>query len=380
MSLSSSIRILHPPTSSTRNTSSSHAKHQGHTPYIGNEQHHNSSLTILILNQKKKAMSKQSSQRLPAPSLFVGPPSHNASNASLTRANTDTSQNSRTVPSSTIPGPSSPSLNHAPLSRSNTAASRQNANLSRQNTNLSRQTTRDAISRQNTNLLQQRPDGLQVPEDSTGTGTGTGTGGGGVGLANTTIDEEVKRQRPRRGTAVLDAHWAALQSTLSDIELSAGSSAHVFGTGHAKALEELRAAQVELARAWGQTDSEDASTLPTKEKKSPDTAQRNSKDTSNKETQEKQHQSNKEQEKQAEQNERKLSTATTLDLTSAARRREASDKYFAAVKEGVAEVVRKLDGVADAMREVEMQSRDIWGDDGKESSEMTESEFGSLSS
>ncbi|KAG9512793.1 hypothetical protein KCV07_g9182, partial [Aureobasidium melanogenum] len=319
-------------------------------------------------------MSKQSSQRLPAPSLFVGPPSHNASNASLTRANTDTSQNSRTVPSSAIPGPSSPSPNATSLSRSNTAASRQNANLSRQN-------TRDALSRQNTNLSQQRPDGLQVPEDNaTAEKGGAATAGGGVGLASTTIDEEVKRQRPRRGTAVLDAHWAALQSTLSDIELSAGSSAHVFGTGHAKALEELRAAQVELARAWGQTDSEDTSTLPTKEAKSPDTAQRNnSKDTPTKETQDR-HQSNKEQEKQAEQNERKLSTATTLDLTAAARRREASDKYFAAVKEGVAEVVRKLDGVADAMREVEMQSRDIWGDDGKDSSEMTESEFGSLSS
>ena len=326
-------------------------------------------------------MSKQSSQRLPAPSLFVGPPSHNASNASLTRANTDTSQNSRSVPSSAIPGPSSPSLNHAPLSRSNTTTSRQNNPLSRQNTNLSRQNTRDALSRQNTNLSQQRPDGLQVPEDPPAAGETRGAGGG-VGLATTTIEEEVKRQRPRRGTAVLDAHWAALQSTLSDIELSAGSSAHVFGTGHAKALEELRAAQVELARAWGQTDSEDLSTLPTKEARSPNIAQqRNSKDASKEATQDK-HQSNshKEQEKQAEQNERKLSTATTLDLTSAARRREASDKYFAAVKEGVAEVVRKLDGVADAMREVEMQSRDIWGDDGKESSEMTESEFGSLSS
>lgn len=253
--------------------------------------------------------------------------------------------------------------------------------MSRQNTNLSRrETQRDgALSRQNTNLSQTlRPDGLQVPEDN---GT-AGEKAGGVGLANTTIDEEVKKQRPRRGTAVLDAHWAALQSTLSDIELSAGSSAHVFGTGHAKALEELRAAQVELARAWGQTDSEDTSTLPTKETKSPDTTttttQRNSKEHTTKEKD--QSNNHKEQEKQAEQNERKLSTATTLDLTSAARRREASDKYFAAVKEGVAEVVRKLDGVADAMREVEMQSRDIWGDDGKDSSEMTESEFGSLSS
>jgi len=226
------------------------------------------------------------------------------------------------------------------------------------------------LSRQNTNISI-RPDGLQVPEEN----TQAAAGGVGLGLANTTIDEEVKRQRPRRGTAVLDAHWAALQSTLSDIELSAASSAHVFNSNHAKALEELRAAQVELARAWGQTDAEDVSTLP-----SPDL--RMNKENGTKKDEDKQHHGNhhKDQEKQAEQNERKLSTATTLDLTSAARRREASDKYFAAVKQGVADVVRKLDGVADAMREVEMQSRDIWGDDGKESSDMTESEFGSLSS
>lgn len=226
------------------------------------------------------------------------------------------------------------------------------------------------MSRQNTNISI-RPDGLQVPEEN----TQAATGGVGLGLANTTIDEEVKRQRPRRGTAVLDAHWAALQSTLSDIELSAASSAHVFNSNHAKALEDLRAAQVELARAWGQTDAEDVSTLP-----SPDL--RMNKENGAKKDEDKQHYGNphKDQERQAEQNERKLSTATTLDLTSAARRREASDKYFAAVKDGVADVVRKLDGVADAMREVEMQSRDIWGDDAKESSDMTESEFGSLSS
>jgi hypothetical protein len=317
-------------------------------------------------------MSKQSSQRLPAPALFVGPPSHNASNVSLKRADTDTSQNSRAVPSSSIPGASSPSLTQTPLSRSNTGLSRQNTNLSRQNTNLSRQNTRDALSRQNTNIsIQPRPDGLQVPEENT-----QAAGGIGLGLANTTIEEEVKRQRPRRGTAVLDAHWAALQSTLSDVELSAASSAHVFNINHAKALEELRAAQVELARAWGQTDTEDVSTLPSASELKTNKEQAAKKD------EDKQHHGNhhKDQEKQAEQNERKLSTATTLDLTSAARRREASDKYFAAVKEGVADVVRKLDGVADAMREVEMQSRDIWGDDAKESSELTESEFGSLNS
>ncbi|KAI4717634.1 hypothetical protein E4T48_06166 [Aureobasidium sp. EXF-10727] len=310
-------------------------------------------------------MSKQSSQRLPAPSLFVGPPSHNASNASLARANTETSQSSRTIPSSAIPGPTSPSLHQGNLSRSNTGLSRQPTNLSRQNTRdaLSRQNTRDAVglSCQNTSLSQQRPDGLIPPEDKE---TSQQTQATGVGLQTNPEDQETKRQRPRRGTAVLDAHWAALQSTLSDIELSAGSSAHVFGSGHATALEELRAAQVNLARAWGQTD--EGTTAPS----SPSATKRETQQTN----------THQDQEKAAEQNERKLSTATTLDLTSAAKRREASDKYFAAVKEGVAEVVRKLDGVADAMREVEMQSRDIWGDDGKDSSEMTESEFGSLSS
>ncbi|TIA25052.1 hypothetical protein D6C81_02096 [Aureobasidium pullulans] len=316
-------------------------------------------------------MSKQSSQRLPAPSLFVGPPSHNASSASLTRANTDTSQTSKpAVPSSQIPGPASPSLNQGNLSRTNT-------NLSRQGTRdqLSRQNTRDQLSRSNTNLSV-RGGGGNGGETAQNNQQEEGTTGP-VGLSNTTISEEVKRQRPRRGTAVLDAHWAALQSTLSDIELSAGSSAHVFGEGHAKALEELRQAQVELARAWGQTDAADTDITETKDKRNSKESKKE-KDNTDGKSNPPQNKHDKNEKEMSEQAQRKLST-TTLDLTSAAKRRETSDKYFAAVKSGVAEVVRKLDGVADAMREVEMQSRDIWGDgDGKGSD--GSSGFGSLSS
>ncbi|KAI5203361.1 hypothetical protein E4T39_04172 [Aureobasidium subglaciale] len=307
-------------------------------------------------------MSKQS-QRLPAPSLFVGPPSHNASNASLSRANTTASQSSRpTVPSSQIPGPGSPSLSHAQLSRTNTRDGISRTNTRDTRDPLSRTQTRDGLSRTNTNLSI-RPDGLLSPS------TAEDKEREGVGLANTTVNEEVKRQRPRRGTAVLDAHWAALQSTLSDIELSASSSAHVFNPAHAKALEELRAAQVELARAWGQTD--DSTALSASTSASPSKKPHPSKDQQNKAGHE---------HDEHHEGGRKLSTTTTLDLNDAAKRREASDKYFAAVKGGVQEVVRKLDGVAEAMREVEMQSRDIWGGGEGESSELTESEFGSLGS
>ncbi|KAI5197564.1 hypothetical protein E4T38_07942 [Aureobasidium subglaciale] len=308
-------------------------------------------------------MSKQS-QRLPAPSLFVGPPSHNASNASLSRANTNASQSSRP----TIPGPDSPSLSHSQLSRSNTRDGVSRTNTRDTRDPPSRTQTRDALSRTNTNLSI-RPDGLHPPTSTTQDEREAKEG---VGLANTTVNDEVKRQRPRRGTAVLDAHWAALQSTLSDVELSASSSAHVFNSAHAKALEELRAAQVELARAWGQTD--DSTTLP-----SSTSASASSPTKKHSTAKDQQHKNNNENEEYNDGG-RKLSTTTTLDLNDAAKRREASDRYFAAVKGGVQEVVRKLDGVADAMREVEMQSRDIWGGGEGESSELTESEFGSLGS
>ncbi|KAI9870879.1 MAG: hypothetical protein M1823_008613, partial [Watsoniomyces obsoletus] len=42
--------------------------------------------------------------------------------------------------------------------------------------------------------------------------------------------------------------WAEMQKTLADVELSAMNPSHVFGEGHAKALEGLRTAQLGLAQ------------------------------------------------------------------------------------------------------------------------------------
>lgn len=55
---------------------------------------------------------------------------------------------------------------------------------------------------------------------------------------------------------------------------------------------------------------------------------------------------------------------TNADLEAAEQRRKESDAYFQKVKGGVDEVVTKLESVSRAMRHVEMESREIWGDGG----------------
>lgn len=52
-----------------------------------------------------------------------------------------------------------------------------------------------------------------------------------------------------------DALWAEMQATLAEVELSAFSSTHVFGSAHSAALEELGEAQIALAQAWGRGEA-----------------------------------------------------------------------------------------------------------------------------
>ena len=47
-----------------------------------------------------------------------------------------------------------------------------------------------------------------------------------------------------------------MQKTLSDVELSAMNPSHVFGARHARALEDLRASQLQLAQAWAKSENE----------------------------------------------------------------------------------------------------------------------------
>lgn len=59
---------------------------------------------------------------------------------------------------------------------------------------------------------------------------------------------------------------------------------------------------------------------------------------------------------------RNMDEETERDILLARERREANDRYFDRVKNGVLEVVAKLEEVAQAMRAVERESKDIWSD------------------
>ena len=200
------------------------------------------------------------SQRAPPPSLFLGPPSRNASNISL---------------APTGPPPTSSSAQpRAPLLRSRSTRGPDPASA----------------------LGRSRPQ-AQSPAQTEGDRT--------------------------------DALWAEMQATLAEVELSAFSNTHFFGAAHSAALDELRQAQIQLAQAWGRSgveDEEAARDLGTKDKQ------------------------------EGTENE----DGESDDIIIARKRREANEKFFQRVREGVVDVVGKLDVVAEAMGKVEKESREIW--------------------
>lgn len=202
-------------------------------------------------------------QRAPPPSLFLGPPSRNASNISLT------------------PVAAQPSSSNQPRA----------------------------------SLLRTRSTRATDPASALGRNR-----------------QEGKSAAQSEGERT-DALWAEMQATLADVEINAFNSTHVFGTAHSAALDELRDAQIQLAQAWGETgtDDEDAA-------KGSDKAE-SGKGDGNAQTDED-------------------------DILEARRRREANEKFFQRVREGVVDVVAKLEGVSGAMGRVEKESRDIWSSGG----------------
>ncbi|KAL9100103.1 MAG: hypothetical protein Q9163_004478 [Psora crenata] len=163
--------------------------------------------------------------------------------------------------------------------------------------------------------------------------------GGGAAAAAAAAQKEDNR---------IDAEWAKMQLTLDEVESSALGSTHVFGNAHDAALEELREAQIELARAWGREEAdEDAMTAELEEEDGKE---------KNKSSKAKGDGKNEGEEED------------DSDIAEARRRREANDRFFKKMGEGVEEVVDKLEGVAAAMAKVEKESREIWDErDGEES-------------
>ncbi|KAK5716106.1 hypothetical protein LTR15_009931 [Elasticomyces elasticus] len=259
--------------------------------------------------------------RLPAPTLFVGPPSRNASQLSVSRQGVDNAKS------------------RDPLTR--------------QRTTLGRTSTADS------------PDGIQP---------------------NSTLPTLRKASEQEA-----DARWREMQSTLNEVELTAQSTTHVFGASHAAALDELRRAQVELARAWGRGNEDNANRATAENMDRFGVADDIAKDRANIGGARKR-------------GDTATSVSTTLsdesvmsdstaggggaagpglgrsqledetaqDIKLASERRAANEAYFKKVDEGVKDVVAKLEVVAEAMRGVEGESRSLWSGTASERSSGSE--------
>lgn len=173
-----------------------------------------------------------------------------------------------------------------------------------------------------------------------------------------------------------DALWTEMQNTLKEVELNAATGSHVFSKRHASALDELRTAQIALAQAWARSEADENATR----NEEVETLRRNQADKEKHDAAEAISVDRKAKSTAGEGKQRRGSTSsvrsvgsmteksqleqeTEHDISLARKRREANDRYFQRVNAGVVDVVAKLEEVAKAMKGVEIESREIWGDE-----------------
>ncbi|ROT40313.1 hypothetical protein SODALDRAFT_356283 [Sodiomyces alkalinus F11] len=184
-----------------------------------------------------------------------------------------------------------------------------------------------------------------------------------------------------------DALWAEMQATLEEVELSASGGTHVFGPEHDRKLADLRKAQIALAQAWARSEADDAigpghrdnsaaagsapggvgdevrnmrsaalgETATTRKSGEGTDAAKSTAGTGS---------ALPGSSGMAEGLDARFEEGTEADILLARRRREANDRYFQQVKGGVLDVVARLEDVAVAMRALEQETKDIWGEDG----------------
>ncbi|KKY37431.1 hypothetical protein UCDDA912_g02584 [Diaporthe ampelina] len=204
-----------------------------------------------------------------------------------------------------------------------------------------------------------------------------GSGSGALGAGGLNLPPiQTTRRESTRATDRTDALWAEMQATLEEVELSASGGTRVFGPDHDRKLGELRAAQIALAQAWARSEADEAietsigpGTASEKggagaESKTDGTtvggagagidgAARSAGTASVRPGS---------AGLGTEQLGQKLEEETEIDIKFARKRREANDRYFQRVNQGVLDVVAKLEDVATAMRAVEQESKDVWGE------------------
>jgi hypothetical protein len=156
-----------------------------------------------------------------------------------------------------------------------------------------------------------------------------------------------------------------MQNTLEEVELSAikGPGMTVFGSEHSRALDELRKAQIELAKAWARSEEDEQT--PEQQKKSQDDK------ASDLVPKILLHPRDGDGAGKGEKlfDRIKLEEETEKDIELSRKRREENDRYFEKVNKGVQEVVVRLEKVANAMRGVESESKEIWGHGSEDSAD-----------
>ena len=150
------------------------------------------------LSPTSAAFPSRNPQRPPPPSLFLGPPSQNASAISLSSIQPTTS---RTQPPSLL-----------------------------------------------RNRSARAPDALKNPIPNSS-------------LPRSSQQQRQQLQHQNEGDRT-DALWAEMQATLAEVELSAARGTHFFGPEHSTALEELRTAQILLAQAWARSEVDEIVDYP----------------------------------------------------------------------------------------------------------------------
>ncbi|PSN68720.1 hypothetical protein BS50DRAFT_571927 [Corynespora cassiicola Philippines] len=260
---------------------------------------------------------KSQSTRLPAPALFVGPPSRNGSNTSLLSPPTSEGKSNRT-----------------PLVRQRS-------------------------------LLSQDPKRPLPPPN-----TGSHYDGEHLSLTSSNPSAPFTRRQKQANQAAdaeassrAEAIWAEMQNTLEEVELSAikGPGMTVFGSEHSRALDELRTAQIDLAKAWARSEAEESGEFTEERKTAEGTdagdmlgSDRGQKLDGNSPVTGGTIGGSLERSR--------LEEETEKDIQLSRMRREANDRYFEKVNRGVLEVVMKLEDVARAMKGVEVESKEIWHD------------------
>ncbi|KAG6111541.1 hypothetical protein E4U13_004791 [Claviceps humidiphila] len=156
-------------------------------------------------------------------------------------------------------------------------------------------------------------------------------------------------------TAKADALWAEMQNVLEGADLSASGGSNVFSHEHSQKLSDLRSAQIGLAQAWARSEADEVTVMGIRAT----IAFSGGRDLNSDLTslvgsgpyQVQRMRTNNEENLL----EPDLTGKPEIDIILGRKRREANDRYFQRVNDGVIDVVAKLRDVTVAMHAVERE-------------------------